>query len=157
MFETAILPLSFAGLLFGLLFSWFRLRQLVLLAYHVPFRFWRSYDELYDVAGTKLTYEIVDDDSSKDYADFLGRYYRFQPYAKGRFRGLWNTLAWEVGRDYGIVLATSLILLRGDCLTFIVPFALVQAAYFTYLHFYKQRRLDFFVILMIRTMLPKQH
>ena len=46
-------------------------RLLLVTIYHLPYRFWRSYDELYDAAETRFTYEMVGDGSSKNHADFL--------------------------------------------------------------------------------------
>jgi hypothetical protein len=153
--DTSILALC-AGLLLGLLFSRFRLKQVLLLAYHTPFRFWHSYEELYDAAESRFTYEMIDDDSSKSHVDFLSSYQEFQPQAESSFKKLWNTFAWQVGRDYGIVFVVSLLIFWNNYFIFLVPFMSVQAIYFMYLYFHKHHRFDFFALLMISMLLAKE-
>jgi hypothetical protein len=144
-----------AGLIMGLVFARFRIRQLLLAAHHLPYRFWRSYDELYDAAESKFTYDMVGDSPQDSHADFLISYHKSQPNAKSRFKSIWDAFAWQLGRDYGLVLLASLALFWSNYLAFIGPFIAVQLGYFIYLRFRKQYRLDFFAILMIGMVLEE--
>lgn len=130
---TAVLT----GLLSGILLSRFRVRQLVLLIYHLPYRFWRHYGELYDTVCNELQ------------KDLLNSYHKPQPRAQSHFKNLWDAFALQVGRDYIVVVLASLALFWSNYVAFILPFVLVQTIYAGYLYFYKQYRLDFFAILMI--------
>ncbi len=84
---------------------------------------------------------------------FCARYRKLQPHATSRLNSLWNALAWQVGRDYGIVFIASLALFWSNYLAFIAPFLIVQVAWFVYLYFYKRYRLDFYAILMVSLLL----
>lgn len=142
--EIAVL----AGFVAGIFLAHRRFSRLLLIAHHLPFRLWQSYDDLYNTAGTSFTHEMIKNDSGKTRSDFLNSHRDSRPYAESHFKRLWNAFALQLGLDYGIVLLISIALFWGYYIAFVVPLLLVHASYFTYLHFYKHYRLDFFAILM---------
>jgi hypothetical protein len=144
------------GLLFGLFFARYRLRELMLVAYHLPYRLWRPYEALYDAAETKFTYEMVSDGSHKSHKDFLVDYRKHQPYAAACFKSSWDVFTRLIGRDYAAVVIVSLVLFWRDYWAFTIPFVSVQAGYFVYLHFYKEYRLYYHVVLMIRVLISER-
>lgn len=92
------------GLCIGLYFNRNRVHRAMLLAYHLPFRFWRSYSVLYDAVESRFTYDMISKPSEETFADFLRRYDIARPHAVSHFKAIWDSLALQVGRDYAIVL-----------------------------------------------------
>lgn len=142
------------GLAAGYCLAITRFRQFMTIAYHAPYRFWRSYNDLYDAAESRHIYELLGGAKRfKSYQAFLVEYRRVQPYAQSYFKHLWDTFAWRIGFAYALILLASLAAFWNDYLAFVLPFLLVQSAYFAYIHFHKQYRLDFFAVLMINNIL----
>jgi hypothetical protein len=125
-------------------------RQLLVVIYHVPFRFWRPYLALYDGFENKYTYELLGGSTRfKSNRSFLDDYQALRPYATERFRKLWDAYAKHIGRDYGLVLLAALGLFWNVFWPFIVPFLVIQLIAFLRLHFIQNYRAGFFAVAMI--------
>lgn len=156
-----IATLIIAALLSGLISSYYlaaiHSRQLLMVIYHAPFRFWRPYLALYDGLENKYTYELLGGlKRFKSHRAFLAEYQALRPNITKRFRSLWNTNAKQIGRDYGLVLIIALGLFWSVWWAFIGPFLLVQLAAFLHIRFVKDYRADFFASLVVSLMLSKQ-
>jgi hypothetical protein len=137
------------GIVTGLVLARLRFQYLLLVLYHTPYRFWRSYSELYEEAETTFTYEMIGSKKFKNSKDFLVQYRKLKPRIETRFKRLWDKYAYFVVRDYGIVLAASGLLFFYYYLAFIVPFVLVQLGYLVYTGSCKRYDLELFTVLML--------
>lgn len=143
-----IIPVT-AGILVGYYLVVIRSRQLLLVLYHLPYIFWRSYKDLYDATGTKFTFEMIGRKRFKNHKDFLIQYEELSQQSETRFKAIWGKHAYFIIRDYGIVLAVSTALFWHNYYAFIGPFILTQIIYLLYLHFYKKYDFYIFKIMMI--------
>jgi|JI10StandDraft_1071094.scaffolds.fasta_scaffold321343_2 hypothetical protein len=135
-----------------------RFRQLVLVVYHIPFRFWQPYTALYDALEDRSTYELLGGkERFKSHKAFLSMYRDKRSIVTGQFRSLWNAYAKQVGRDYGLVLLVALGLFWSVFWAFIIPFLVIQLVTFLRLHLVQNYRADFFAILLVSLMLSEQH
>lgn len=114
-----------------------RSRQLLILIYHLPYRFWRSYRELYESFETKFTYEMIGRKNYKNHQYFLVQYNKRKMHVEERFKTLWNKNAYFIIRDYGLTLTVSMALFWNNYWAFIIPFVLVQTGHLIYVRFYK--------------------
>lgn len=146
---------AIAGLVVGLCFNRNRVHRAMLLAHHLPFRFWRSYSALYDAVESRFTYEMISKPSEETFADFLRRYDMARPHAVSHFKAIWDSLALQVGRDYAIVLIAAVCVFRQDFLPFGLVFLTSQILSAFYIHFYMRHDLDLFAILMVQIILGK--
>jgi hypothetical protein len=132
-------------------------RQLLMVIYHAPFRFWRPYLALYDGLENKYTYELLGGSKRfKSHQSFLAEYQALRPHATERFRSLWNAYAKQVGRDYGLVLLVALGLFWSVFWAFVIPFLAIHLVAFFRLHFVQNYRADFFATLHVSLMLSEQ-
>ncbi len=143
------------GLFVGLYFARNRVQRVMLLAHHLPYRFWRSYAELYDVAESRFTYEMIGRPARETLSDFLRRYDASRPHAASHFRAVWDTLALQVGRDYILAFLVPLGVFWHDYASFALVFLLTQVARACYIHFYKHHDLDLFALLMVQIILGR--
>ena len=147
-----------AGLISSYYLAVIHSRQLLMVIYHTPFRFWRPYFALYDGLENRYTYELLGGSKRfKSHRAFLAEYQTLRPNVIKRFRSLWNTNAKQIGRDYGLVLIVALGLFWSVFWAFIGPFLLVQLAAILRIHYVKNYRADFFAALLVSLMLSEQH
>lgn len=131
-------------------------RQLLILFYHLPFRFWRPYTLLYDGLESTYTYELLGGKQRfKSHTAFVNDYRKLRPHVAERFRGLWSLYARRTGRDYGLVFLVALGLFWSVWWAFIVPFLLIQFVALFYLRFVRNYRGDFFANLMVSLILAQ--
>jgi len=133
-----------------------RFQYLLLVLYHAPYRFWRSYNVLYEEAETTFTYEMIGSKQYKNNKDFLIQYRKLKQHAETRFKRLWDKYAYFVVRDYGIVLVAFGLLFFYYYWAFIGPFMLVQVGYWFYLHFFKKHDYQLFKIFMIEAVMNEE-
>lgn len=150
------------GIIAGLISSYYlaviRFRQLMVIAYHLPFRFWRPYTARYDALENRSTYELLGGkERFKSHRAFLSMYRARRPFVTEQFRSLWNAYAKQVGRDYGLVLLVALGLFWSVFWAFIAPFLVIQLVTFLRLHLVQNYRADFFATLLVSLMLSEQH
>ncbi len=135
-----------------------RFRQLMVVIYHLPFRFWQPYTALYDALEDRSTYELLGGkERFKSHRAFLSMYHARRPFVAEQFRSLWGVYAKQVGRDYGLVLLVALGLFWSVFWAFIVPFLAIQLVTFLRLHLVQNYRADFFATLLVSLMLSEQH
>lgn len=133
-------------------------RQLLVTLYHTPFRFTHSYLDLYDKLENRYTYKLLGGSKHfKSYKAFLRMYQDRRPFVAMQFRGLWNTYAKQIGRDYGLVLLVALGLFWSVLWAFVIPFLAIHLVAFFRLHFVQNHRADFFATLLVSLMLSEQH
>jgi|GEM_PF-6880116 len=142
-----------AGSISSFVLARLRFQYLLLVFYHMPYRFWQSYGALYDEAETTFTYEMIGSKQYKNNKDFLVQYRKLKPRIETRFKRLWDKYAYFVVRDYGIVLVASGLLFFYYYLAFIVPFVILQVGYWIYIHFFKKHDYQLFKIFMIEAVM----
>lgn len=131
-------------------------RRLLMVVYHLPFRFWRPYLPLYDELGTRNTYELLDGPNRFGGHSAFMRYYAvLRPQATSRFEALWDASVRHAGRDYIIVLVMSIALFWAQYGAFIGPFLIVQLVAMGYLRIVKRRGIDFFSMLVLGILLAR--
>lgn len=136
---SIVLAVSFAVVTSAYLSSKYT-RLLLVVIYHLPFRFWRPYLALYDGLENRYTYELLGGEKRfKSYKIFLSKYHEIRPTALKGFKALWNTYALEIGRDYIIALVIALGVFWRIWWVFAGSFLLVQLLALSYQRLYKQQ------------------
>lgn len=131
-------------------------RQLALVAYHVPFRFWQPYLALYDRLECKYTYELLGGSMRfKSYRSFLNEYNALRPNVTNQFRSLWNRHTMQIGRNYGLVLIVALGLFWKVWWLFMLSFMLVQLASIVHLQFIKRQDTQIISNLMLSLLMAQ--
>ena len=154
MIDSIVVPLAtLAGTVAGYYLATIHSRQVMILIFHLPFRFWRPYLTLYDGLESHYTYELLGGkERFKSHKEFLNKYRKQRQYVTNRFRRLWNAYAKQVGRDYGVVLIVGLGLFWRVWWAFLGPLVLVGIITFTYGYIAKKYRPDFLACVLLSVM-----
>ena len=132
-------------------------RLLLVVIYHLPFRFWQPYLALYDRLENHYTFELLGGERRfKSYEIFLSEYNTIRPTAIERFRTLWNLYALHIGRDYIIALVIALGVFWRIWWVFAGSFLLVQLLALSYQRLYKQQDPAFLSCAVISILLLKE-
>lgn len=149
-FTCAIL----AALLSSYYLSALHSRQLLILFYHLPFRFWRPYTLLYDGLESTYTYELLGGKQRfKSHTAFLNDYRKLRLHVAERFRGLWSLYARRTGRDYGLVFLVALGLFWSVWWLFAFTFLVVQAVALLYMRYVNKCDIDLAVSAVVSLLL----
>lgn len=131
-------------------------RQLLMVIYHAPFRFWRPYLALYDRLESRYTYELLGGKKRfGDYQVFQRKYDESRPHASTDFVRLWNTYALQITRNYMVVLLVGLAVFWKAWWVFCLAFFLVQLVLIAHLRFIKHQDADMFVSTMASLLLSR--
>lgn len=132
-------------------------RLLLVVIYHLPFRFWRPYLSLYDGLENHYTFELLGGERRfKSYEIFLSEYHTIRPTAVERFKALWNTYARQIGRDYIIAFVIALGVFWRIWWVFAGSFLLVQLLALSYQRLYKHQDPAFLSCVVISILLQKE-
>lgn len=149
-FTCAIL----AALLSSYYLSALHSRQLLILFYHLPFRFWRPYTLLYDGLESRYAYELLGGKQRfESHAEFLSNYRQLRPHVTERFKGLWSIYARRAGRDYGLVFLMALGLFWSVWWLFAFTFIVVQAVALLYMRYVNKCDIDLAVSAVVSLLL----
>ncbi len=140
--------IAIVGVVSGYLLARLKSSQLLLLTYHFPYRFWLSYEQLFDTFENKFSYAMIGEKRFKNYRDFLVHYNKAKRHVNDHFRARWNIHFRYIARDYGLTLTASLILFWSNYLMFIGPFIAVHVVYLLWLRFGKKKSPYIFKIYM---------
>ena len=131
-------------------------RQLLMVIYHAPFRFWRPYLALYDRIESPYTYELLGGEKRfGDYRSFQRKYDESRPHISADFVRLWNTYVLQITRNYMAVFAFSLAVFWRAWWVFCLAFFLVQLALIAHLRFIKYQDAGMILSTMISILLSR--
>ena len=132
-------------------------RRLLIVIYHAPFRFWKPYLALYDRLESRYTFELLGGKKRFGaYYAFTAKYDELRPQAQGRFRRLWDVYAWQIGRDYGVVMLMSSLLFWKVWWVFSGTFLLIQAIVLFHLRYVKHYDVDLGVTTVVSVLLQDE-
>lgn len=143
-----------SAVIIGLVVSRMVSKQLLLVIYMLPFRFWRAFRILYDELESSFNYELLGGDKRfKSKKSFSTIYEQGRTNIDQRFEQRWNAYIKPIAITHGIVAILAIALLQKASLLFLALYTAVQLLSLAYLRYSKKYDAGYFSVLMVSLLL----